>query len=263
MSAASDLDPTVFLGALGTSRLGRRCRFFAECGSTNDVAAAASPAEPEGLLVVADRQTRGRGRLGRAWVSAAGEDLTFSVLLRPLLPAARVPPLTLLAGATLARVLERHGVAATVKWPNDVLLETPNGPRKVAGILTEMATERDGVRHVVLGIGVNVNAAEVPPELASRATSLLLATGRRFDRAALLAAILNALEPAYDGFSRDGPAEAVACWRRRARLGERVRVRHGGAETEGVALDVDADGALLLRDAGGRVLRIVAGEIAA
>jgi len=217
-------------------------------------------------VVVAEAQTAGRGRLGRTWHSPPGAGLAFSVVLRPDRPPAHIPPLTLLAGAAVAEALLRFGVAPTLKWPNDVQLRVGDGtPKKVAGILTEMATEGDRVGHVVVGIGLNVNGAGAdfpPPELADRATSLQLALGRPLDRAAVLAAVLDQLEIAYDAFRADGPPAAVARWTRHAALGVRCRVLVDGAQLEGVALGIDADGALRLAGDDGRVHRVLSGEIA-
>lgn len=259
----TDLDPARLAGALRTARLGRAPIVLESCASTNDRAAALDREHPgEALLVVADAQTGGRGRQGRAWHSPPGQNLYFSLLLRPAAPAFVVPPLTLLAGAVLAEVVAATGVAPRLKWPNDLLIEAGGALRKAAGILTEMATERERVRHVVLGIGLNVNGTAFPDELADRATSLALATGRTFDRGALLASFLSAFEPAYDTFLRQGAAPALDRWRRFGLLGQRCRVERDGRVLEGIALDVDADGGLRLRDDAGQVHRIVSGVVA-
>jgi BirA family biotin operon repressor/biotin-[acetyl-CoA-carboxylase] ligase len=247
-----------------TRWLGQAFEQLQTCASTNDVAAArARGGAAEGLVITADAQTAGRGRLGRTWHSPPGENLYLSIVLRPSRPPAEVPPLTLLAGAAVARALEEgFGLRARLKWPNDVQVEEAGVPRKVAGILTEMSSEGERVGHVVVGIGLNVNAVDFPPEIAARATSLRRVLGRPLDRAALLRAILEAFEPLYDDFAARGPAAAVAPWRARAALGERWRVNGAGAATiEGVALDIDPDGALLLRDDGGIVHRVLSGEI--
>lgn len=266
-SGPGDLAPRVVLPALRTRWMGRTYRYLPSCGSSNDEAAALARAGArDGLLLVADHQSGGRGRLGRSWHSPPGENLYLSVVLRPALPPLAVPPLTLLAGAALAEAVAAvSGLAPRLKWPNDLQLDTPEGPRKAAGILTEMATERAQVKQVILGVGVNVNVAAFPPELAGLATSLHLAAGggdRRFDRGALLAAFLGALEPAYEQWLAAGPGEAIARWRSHARLGHRCRVVGGdGGAVEGIARDVDGEGALLVEDDGGRVHRIVAGEM--
>jgi len=247
---------------LRTRWLGRTYEWRAVCASTNDLAAERGRnGAAEGLVVAADAQSGGRGRQGRAWHSPAGENIYLSILLRPRRRAAEIPPLTLLAGAAVARALDGLGVRARLKWPNDILVEEGGSPRKLAGILTEMASEGDRVGHVVVGLGLNVNAIDFPPEIAGRATSLRRIAGRPFERAALVAAILEAFEPLYDDFAAQGPARAVAVWQEHAALGERWRVDAAGAPVEGIAVGVDPDGALLLRDDAGHVHRVVSGEI--
>jgi BirA family biotin operon repressor/biotin-[acetyl-CoA-carboxylase] ligase len=270
---------------LTTSRLGRRHVHLLTCGSTNDVlgalartgdpgptaggpgsASESAPAPaPEGTLVTAEAQSGGRGRMGRVWHSPPGSNLYLSVLLRPAGPTATIPPLTLLAGAALAQTLGQLEVEARLKWPNDVLLR-PRGRsdlpfRKVAGILTEAATEGTRVCHVVLGIGVNVNVAAFPPDLADRATSLRLATGSTTARAPLLAALLAELERAYDAFQAGGAEVAIARWERHALLGGRCRARAVGGEIEGRTTGVGPDGELLVRDGRGVVHRVFSGEV--
>jgi BirA family biotin operon repressor/biotin-[acetyl-CoA-carboxylase] ligase len=150
------------------------------------------------------------------------------------------------------------GVAPRLKWPNDVQLVDGERRRKLAGVLTEMVSAGARVDHVVVGIGINANATIFPAELAERATSLRAATGQPVDRARLLAAVLNAFEPLYDEFERRGPAAAVAAFSAYAALPERCRVDD---RLQGVALGVDPDGALRLRDDAGRIHRVISGEI--
>jgi BirA family biotin operon repressor/biotin-[acetyl-CoA-carboxylase] ligase len=247
---------------LRTRWLGRAYEWHAACASTNDLAAGRARAgAPEGLVVATEAQTAGRGRLGRAWHSPACENLYLSILLRPARPAPEIPPLTLLAGAAVARALARLGFSPRLKWPNDVQL---GGARKVAGILTEMSSEGARVGHVVVGLGLNVNALAFPPELEGRATSLRLVAGRALDRAGVLGAVLEDFEPLYADYGARGAAAAVEAWQAFAALGERCRVSAPGAGAgplEGIALGVDADGALRLRDDTGRVHRVLSGEI--
>jgi BirA family biotin operon repressor/biotin-[acetyl-CoA-carboxylase] ligase len=257
---AAELAPARVRALLRTRRFGHAYRFLLECGSTNDEAARATQA-PEGLVVAADAQHGGRGRLGRSWHSPAGENLYVSLLLRPALPPERLPPLTLMAGAALARAVSEGGITARVKWPNDLLLDTPAGPRKLAGILTEMASDRQRVRHVVVGVGLNVHTAAFPAELATRATSLALHTGRAHDRAVLLCGFLAAFEELYDHALVHGPGETLALWRSFAGLPRRVRHEGDGRVREGLAVDIDPSGALLIRDDAGVLHRAVSGEL--
>jgi BirA family transcriptional regulator, biotin operon repressor / biotin---[acetyl-CoA-carboxylase] ligase len=264
----ADLQPAALHAHLHTGRMGRAYLPLAICDSTNDCCARlARQGAPEGQLVVADTQTGGRGRLGRTWFSPAGQNLYLSLLLRPRVPAARLPPLTLIAGAAIADVLVRalagSGAGPRLKWPNDVEVDTGDGQiRKLAGILTEMATEREQIRHVVLGIGINVNQSAFPAPLEGRATSLQFLSGRPHDRSRLLADLLDALEPAYDQALRDGGAAGLARWRSLAALPRPCRIsRPQGEVLVGTAVDVDAEGALLVRDESGELQRVLSGEL--
>lgn len=262
MMRASDLSPGALMPRLTTRRLGRSYELLPSCGSTNDeLASRALAGASEGLLVAADEQTGGRGRRGRAWHSPAGESLACSLLLRPALPARLAAPLTLLAGAALADALSALGFSPRLKWPNDVLLDTTVGMRKVAGILTEMTCEGDRIRHVVLGVGVNVNARSVPEPLALIATTLAQVAGHSVNRADLLAGLVNAFEPIYDGLVANGPARGLAAWRSHAILGQGCWVSRGAERLQGVAIAVDDSGALLLRTDGGETIAVHAGEV--
>ena len=253
---------TLLADRLRTKWLARRHIHVATCGSTNDVVAGeARNGAHEGLLVTADAQTKGRGRLGRSWHSPPGANLYASMLLRPERPAAEIPPLTLLAGGALARALVGLGFDARVKWPNDLLLIVDGQPRKVAGILTEAATEGHRIGHVVVGVGVNVNTVAFPDDLADMATSLRLARGAAVERVDVLASLLEAFESAYDRFKAEGAAAAIALWEAHADLGRRCRVLSGGRPVEGMPGGLGLDGALHVRDDAGTVHRVVSGEI--
>jgi len=203
--------------------------------------------------------------MGRVWHSPAGENLYVSVLLRPAIATAGIPPLTLLAGGALAETLRRFEVEVRLKWPNDLLVR-PRGAtdrpfRKVAGILTEAATEGERLSHVVVGIGLNVNTADFPADLADKATSLRLATGKLTSRAGLLAGLLADLERAYLDFRARGTPAAIALWERHAHLGQLCRARGTQGEVTGHTAGVGPGGELLLRDAMGNLHRIFSGEV--
>ena len=240
----------------------RRIHWLAEVDSTQRVARErARDGAPEGTVVIAERQTAGRGRLGRQWHSPAGVNLYCSLVLRPPLPPGAVPQIALVLGAGVAAVVaEETGLRPAIKWPNDVLL----GGRKVVGILTEMDSEVERVHHVIAGIGVNLNGSRTafPPALRARATSLRLATGRRVDRAAFTGRLLAALEARYGRFVRGGFASVRAEWESHSSLsGADVRVVGPEGEVAGRVLGVDTDGALRVRRRTGQVVRIVAGEV--
>jgi BirA family biotin operon repressor/biotin-[acetyl-CoA-carboxylase] ligase len=241
----------------------RTIHWLAETESTQQVARElARGGAEEGTTVIAERQTAGRGRLGRHWHSPPGLNLYCSIVLRPPLPPGAVPQIALVIGtAVAAAIAEETGVRAAIKWPNDVLVDG----RKVVGILTEMDAEMERVHHVIAGIGVNLNApaSAFPPELRAKATSLRLATGRRIDRAAFTARLLAALEARYGRFLAVGFASSVrAEWESLSCLtGTRVSVAGPDGELAGRVLGLDDDGALRLQTDGSGIVRVVAGEV--
>jgi len=230
--------------------------------STNRVAMEmAENGAKHGTVVVADAQTAGRGRMGRRWVSPAGKNVYVSLLLRPPVPTADAPSLALVAGVALADAVEAVGVPAALKWPNDLYC----GGRKAAGILAEMASDPDGVRHVVIGVGLNVNGVEndFPPDLRGTATSLRMCAGRTFRRVDVLGRLLDAFGTRYAEFLGGGFASLRDSWDRRDFLrGRRVLLRRQGGEGWGTADGLDTAGALRFLPDGGRAAESVhSGEI--
>lgn len=243
-------------------RLGRPYHHHAEIDSTNlELRRLAMEGAPEGTTVVADLQTRGRGRRGRSWTAPPGTALNASVLLRPDRQARDAGRLTLLTAVAARRaILEASGLDAGIKWPNDLLL----GGRKCCGILLELAAQQDAIEFVVVGVGINVNqtTGDFGPELAATATSLRLAAGREVARAPLLAALLAHLEAVYEGWLQGADAPLLDEWRAACvHLGRPVQVLAPHGTVTGTAVDVADDGELLVRDGAGRLLRVVAGEV--
>ena len=246
----------------GTAVVGRELCCLAEVGSTNDLLKElARQGAPEGLTVLAERQTAGRGRRGRSFQSPAGLGLWMSVLLRPVCPPERLPQVTALTAAACAEAIRAVcGAEAGIKWPNDLVL----GGRKLCGILTELETGGEGLA-LVIGIGLNVRQRweDFPPELRESAVSLEAALGREVSREALAGAILRGM----DGMYRDLLADDLDAWREAYRkrcvnLGRAVRIlRPDGREERGTALDVDRDFGLRVRreDGGEETLR--SGEV--
>lgn len=250
---------------LDTERFGRPMEGHTTIGSTNARAAAwADAGTPEGSVVVAEYQTAGRGRLGRTWQAEAGQNLMFSVVLRPSLPARRLGLITVVGAVAVAETLDDFAapLRATIKWPNDVLLRA----RKCCGMLLEssFSGERSGAPDfVVLGIGLNVNQDRFPPELADRATSVAQAAHRPIARAPLLAALLARLEMQYRSlFADDGASVRAAYEKRLDRLGRRVELRttDTGHPVRGVVHGINDQGALLL-ETNGSVHAFHAGEV--
>jgi BirA family biotin operon repressor/biotin-[acetyl-CoA-carboxylase] ligase len=246
----------------GSKIVGRDIRVFEETTSTNDVAEKlARDGVKEGVVVFAESQTKGRGRLGRKWISPRRKGLWFSALLRPPLRPVEVTQLTIAAATALARAIRAQtGVAPEIKWPNDILLQG----KKVAGILTELSAELDRVKYVIIGVGVdvNLNPGEFPAELRKLATSLKIETGRKLDRAELAVQILRDLDRDYDRIC-SGQFEAVANeWEKHCTtIGRQVTIRMGERKIQGRAESLDTDGALLLRTQHGRLERIVGGDV--
>jgi len=234
--------------------------WYADASSTNDLAAAmAERGAREGRVIVANAQSAGRGRQGRSWASPPGAGLYVSAVLRP--PEHALALLTIAAGVAVAEGIQSAtGLAADVKWPNDVYAHG----RKVAGILAEASSSNaaGAIQHVIVGAGINVMPAAYPPDVAGRATSLEAELGRPVDRGLLLAEYLCALAARYDDLQSGRAAAVVGAWRARAAsmLGRRVQWQSAGATCDGVALDIDDTGALVVRTAGGPV-RVTAGEV--
>jgi BirA family biotin operon repressor/biotin-[acetyl-CoA-carboxylase] ligase len=231
-------------------------RVFDEVDSTNQIVLdEAAAGAPEGLVVVAEHQRAGRGRLGRTWVAPPGGSLLVSVLLRPDVTAERLHLVTMAAGlSVVVAVSEVAGIDATLKWPNDVLVDE----RKLAGALVEADIAGDGVvRAVVLGVGVNVNWDAVPSEIAALATACNIEAGHSVSRADLLVAFLRGL----DARLRTLDAVAAEYRTRLATLGRDVRVELADGSVVGRAVDVDDAGRLLVQTAADRVVEVAAGDV--
>jgi BirA family biotin operon repressor/biotin-[acetyl-CoA-carboxylase] ligase len=251
------------LARLGETKIiGHDIQVFQETASTNDVAEKiARDGVREGVVVFAESQTRGRGRLGRVWLSPPRRGLWFSVLLRPNLRPQETTQLTVISATALRRAIRTvTGLTAEIKWPNDLLF----GGKKVAGILTEMSAELDRVRHVILGIGVDVNltAAEFPADLRKVATSLKIETGREICRAELAAEVLRELDVDYSKICSHKFHEVADEWEAACvTIGRNVTVHIGDRQIRGHAESLDDDGALLVRTEHGHLERIIGGDV--
>jgi BirA family biotin operon repressor/biotin-[acetyl-CoA-carboxylase] ligase len=268
MSDRSDPDgqefPVSLSQLLTTQSFGRPLRFFSTIDSTNIYAARLAREDAsEGTAVIADEQTGGKGRLGRSWVSPPGVNLYLSLILRPAVSTNFVPQINLLAAVAVAdTIIEVCNLSPAIKWPNDVLINE----KKVCGILAEMQTEARVLRSVVLGIGVNINASlsAFPPELLDKASSLLLVSGKRVDRAVFAATLLTHLEKLYILWLERGFPALRPAWERHAAglLGKQITVTAPEGTIAGTVLGLDNDGALLLQDKDNRTTRrILAGDV--
>ncbi|NKE69175.1 biotin--[acetyl-CoA-carboxylase] ligase [Candidatus Manganitrophus noduliformans] len=238
----------------------REIMMFDRVDSTNRIALEmASQGLPGGIVILAEAQEKGKGRLGREWFSPEGMNLYFSLLLRPYQPARDFPLYSLATSVALIEAIQRTtGLAVQIKWPNDVVLED----KKLAGILLESEVRGEQSPPLVVGVGVNVNIGltDFPPELQKSATSLRIALGRPVDRADLLIELFNQLVEQYRLV--DDKALLIQAVRQHCQtLGRRVRVQTARQEFEGWAEDLQEDGALLIRMGDGNQRRILVGDV--
>jgi BirA family transcriptional regulator, biotin operon repressor / biotin---[acetyl-CoA-carboxylase] ligase len=230
--------------------------------STNDrLKEKARAGAPEWTVVLADRQTAGRGRAGQRWVSPEG-NVFLSVLLRPALAPPLITLIPLATGLAVAEALGESGVDSRLKWPNDLVA----AGRKLAGILVESVSGAAGLEAAVVGIGVNValDPEQLPPELRERVTSVSAQTGRAATVPDVAAAVLARLRVWYDRLAREaGAAAVVAAWRERSVpwWGRLVEARSGASVVRGIARDLDERGALLLDLEDGSRMAVVSGEV--
>jgi BirA family biotin operon repressor/biotin-[acetyl-CoA-carboxylase] ligase len=246
----------------GNKVVGRDIRVFEVTSSTNDIVERlARDGVKEGSVVFAEAQSKGRGRLGRKWISPPRKGLWFSLLLRPDLRPPAATQLTVAAATALVRAIHAQtDLHPEIKWPNDILVHG----KKVAGVLTELSAELDHIKHITLGIGVDVNLAisEFPSDLRKTATSLKIETGRHLNRTELAATLLQELDRDYERIRNDRFQKVADEWEEQCvTLGRRVSIQIGARTLRGLAESLDDDGALLLRTEHGRIERIIGGDV--
>ena len=246
---------------LDTQWLGKEIVYKEVVGSTNaEVRKLAEDGAKDGLLVVADSQTQGKGRRGRIWESPKGTNLYFSMLLKPEFEPDKASMITLVAAYSVAKVIrETTGLDAKIKWPNDIVV----GKKKVCGILTEMSMERDYIHHVVVGIGINVNEEKFPEELEEMATSLKKEKGCLVSRANLLSAILLQFEADYLKFLAMEDLRPFLDEYNKILVnkGALVKVLDPKGEFSGIAGGIGADGRLIVFKENGQIEAVYAGEV--
>jgi len=234
---------------------GRAFRYYESLPSTQDVALRWLRNDaPSGAVVIADEQTAGRGRQGHGWITPPGTAIALSVILRPSI--AHLSHITMLGALAVAETLDHFGApAVSIKWPNDVRL----GERKISGVLPEVVWEGDRLIGVALGIGVNISVDFSGTDLGAIAVSLEPALGKAVDRADVIAHLLDGLDQYA---AQLGAADLFNAWKRRlSTLGQIVTVVNPGGTVRGVAEHVDDTGALWVRDPGGQMHRVVAGDV--
>ena len=247
---------------LKTACVGRKIYAFGVLKTTNDYAfKLAEDGAPEGSVVIAEEQTAGKGRLGRTWYSPPGVGIWCSIILRPPLFPWEAPRMTMVAALAAARCIHSViGLRATLKWPNDVLIEN----RKVCGILTELCAEIDLVNFVIIGIGLNVNQQreEFPEDIQEKATSLRIECGTKISRIAVLHSLFMEFESIYGQMMEAGfsslrrEIQSLSCVIQRV-----VSVRLKNRTYQGKVLDIDNQGHLVVELTNGQVEHIEAGDI--
>ena len=251
------LIPEELKWGLKATTIGRKVLSYDIVPSTNDIAFdLAKKGLEEGTVIVADGQTHGKGRLGRHWNSPKGKGIYLSMILRPALPPQGISKLTLLASLSVARAVKSlTNLEPQVRWPNDILIKG----KKLSGILTEMSAEQDRLNFVIVGIGMNINSSQelLPPE----ATSIRLETGEKQSRVKFAQKLFEEFETIYRDFKEGKTARWMEeCRELSSILGSRVRIDAPNPK-EGYALDLDEEGALVLRLDNGFTERLLAGDV--
>ena len=250
--------PDLVQAQLKTKSFGKKIVYLESTDSTmNDAARLAMQGASEGTVVCAESQTQGRGRRGRNWVSVKNQGIYFSLILRPRIPLSQASALTLVFATAICRsIREATNLEATIKWPNDILIQK----KKVAGILTELSAETDRIHYVVVGVGLNTEG-KIPLSLP-QATSLAQHVDQKISRVQLFQQILQQAEEYYELFQKQGFAPIAQQWREfSATLKQPVRLSEAQRTVEGIAVDIDEQGALLIREKNGNVVRQVSGDI--
>ncbi|MBO8173655.1 MAG: biotin--[acetyl-CoA-carboxylase] ligase [Thermococcus sp.] len=241
---------------LDTKIIGKKIIYLQEIDSTNEFAKEIAPQEKEGTVIVADVQTRGRGRKLRAWSSPKG-GLWMSIILKPNVHPKHITKLVFLSALAVVETLEEFGVEGKIKWPNDVLVYG----KKICGILSEGKYSESGIEYVILGLGINVNN-ELPEELKDAATSMQEVLGVKVPLVEVFKKLLAKLDKWYLEYLKGNYREILEKWKMHsAIMGKRVKIITDKSEIIGVAIDIDEDGALVLKQNDGGSKKIYYGDV--
>lgn len=258
VSCPDRLFPLEISRHLNTKLIGKKIYYFEAVSSTMDISTQLGiKAAPEGTLVLAETQTRGRGRLGRVWFSPKYKGIYLSLILKPKMLPNQAPILTLLSSVSICEAIKKiTGLDTQIKWPNDILI----GHKKLGGILTELSAETDEINFVIVGIGLNVNNDK--KTLVNGATSLKEQKKEFVNRISLLQEILRRIEANYLLLQLEGNQSIIEKWRDYdITLGRRVKVFSHKEHIEAEAVDIDTDGGLLLRNDSGLTQKVTAGDV--
>ena len=261
VSQPDKLTPMEIRDGLKTFIMGKEVSYHPKTESTNVIAKnLAMEGAMEGTLVIAEEQTKGRGRLNRNWRSSPGKDILMSLIFRPDIQAQRVFPLTMLTSLAIVKAIAGvTGLTPQIKWPNDIYVDN----RKLGGILTEFSAEQDRVNYVVVGVGLNVNSSPSNhPEIGDIAVSLKDVLGKEIPRIELLRPILEEIEKGYNCLRQGKVSYIRSEWNTYSLVtGKPVRIISFDTVEEGIAEYVDGDGCLVIRDGEGRRKRILSGDV--
>ena len=256
------LRPEEIVAHLSTKWVGHHIHYLKEASSTNDVGKSLADKDcADGTLIVAEEQTRGKGRLSRGWFSPAGCGVWCSVVLRPPFLPSEASKCTLLAAVAIIKAINKYrGVNAKIKWPNDVLLEG----KKMVGILTEMSAEFGRINYIVIGTGINTNVPKsiIPEELKELAISVADVAEEPICRVQLLADYLRNIEDLYETVLKEGFGPVLDEWRTYSdTLGQAVKVIAPDKTYFGIAVDIDEEGLLIVRKEDGTLEKVIAGDV--
>jgi BirA family biotin operon repressor/biotin-[acetyl-CoA-carboxylase] ligase len=256
--------PQLIRPRLHTRLIGRNLYHFYDVDSTNSFAArliAHRRSVPEGTVIIAEAQTAGRGRLGRSWHSQREAGIYFSMVLFPKAPPSLAPLFTLATAVAMHNAVERYtGLDIDIKWPNDLL----TGQKKICGILSEIQAEVDLVKTMIIGVGLNANHEELPGDIAGRATSLRIASGRIQSRIEILLEFFEEFETIYMDFERKGPRSIIDQWTRFSSFanGRKIEIHDGVRKIAGITRGLNPLGALKIEQKGGQIEEVYSGDVA-
>ena len=243
---------------LNTNIIGKKILHFETIESTNNYAKKIALEELDGTVIISEEQTKGRGRVGKQWYSKSGEGIWMSIILKPDIIPQKSPFITLIAGASIVKALNKLGVETFIKWPNDITINN----KKVAGILTELSAEVDKINYIVLGIGINTKTVKFSQEISEIATSLYK-EGYEISRVDIVRSILEEFEKLYLQYGNENVRKETLsiCRKYSAIIGKDIYLIKEDEKELVRCLDIKDDGNLIVRNENNIVQEIISGEI--
>ncbi|MFC1670015.1 biotin--[acetyl-CoA-carboxylase] ligase [Spirochaetota bacterium] len=248
---------------LKTDTFGQGYIFYSESIDSTNIKAKelANEGHQEGTVIIADSQSKGKGRKGRHWFSPGKTGIYMSLILKPPIIPSEAQKITLITAVAIAEVLKYYaGIDVRIKWPNDILVNN----KKLAGILTEINTTKDSINYIIVGMGINVNTPleSMPSEIRDIATSILIETNKEMEKWDIVKVILESFERYYNKFLNNGFADILEEWKRLSQImGSKIKVDLEKGSIEGEVVEVDKDGFLIIRDSDGNDEKIIAGDV--